>query len=391
MKGNSFLIAAGGHGTRLGGLPKQFRELGGKPLWSWSLDLCRRLYDEDLINECIVILPTYAIAKGVGDLFATNSLPVTFVEGGRSRRESVLSGLNKCSGQFVLIHDAARPFLSVEVCRRLIESSTCGEGVIPCMRITDALKYLGESTTPCPVARENYMLTQTPQCFPTAQIKQLLESADDKIKDEAEVWIGSGRKLKTVEGDPMNFKITYERDWNMAEYVLGLHNEIRTGYGFDVHPMVPGRKIILAGVEIADFPLGLHGHSDADVVCHASADAVLGAAGMPDIGTLFPASDAKYKDADSLVMLTEVFEKVISQGWDIRWIDVVIHAQKPILAGYICSMTNNIESLFYHKSPMVPSHVNIKVKSGEGIGPVGDSECIECYAVATLVRYNSAF
>jgi len=388
MSGNSFLIAAGGQGTRLGGIPKQFRELGGRPLWLWSLELCRKMFDEGLVNECIVVLPRSSIGEKLSSVGSMHPLPVKFAESGDNRRESVLNGLRSCSGNFVLIHDAARPFLTLKICHELLKSSKAGEGSIPCLDVVDALKCFDGSNKLRSADRTKYVLAQTPQCFPRIEMTRLLESSGNEIKDEAEVWLRNGRKLNIVKGDPVNFKITYERDWDMAKRILGINNDVRTGYGFDTHPMVPGRRMILAGMEITDSPLGLQGHSDADIVCHAIADALLGAAGLKDIGTLFPANSMKYKDAYSFDILAAVLNKVRSSGWDIRWIDVVLHAQKPLLADYIEPMTRKIESLFgYICSDS--SHVNIKVKSGERVGPVGSLECMECHAVATLVRCSS--
>ena len=190
-----------------------------------------------------------------------------------------------------------------------------------------------------------------------------------------------------VEGDPLNFKITYEKDWAMATMLAAASSRVRTGFGFDIHPLIPGKKLILAGVHLHDFPLGLQGHSDADVVAHAISDAILGAAGLPDIGTLFPASDETYANADSMILLSNVIDTVSSDGWAIQWIDIVINAQKPILAGYLNKMKVNIGSLITG-GDLKNMPINIKVKSGELTGAVGNLECIKCYAVATLARLS---
>lgn len=152
----------------------------------------------------------------------------------------------------------------------------------------------------------------------------------------------------------------------------------RTGIGYDIHPLVPGRKLILGGVEI-ECPLGLDGYSDADALTHAVADALLGGAGLPDIGNLFPAGDPQYKDANSIKLLINIIHKIKSTLWSPVFVDCVINAQVPKLNPYLSEMKKNLEQV-------IGCEVNIKAKSGEHIPPVGDAKCIICYAVATLER-----
>ena len=164
--------------------------------------------------------------------------------------------------------------------------------------------------------------------------------------------------------------------------------DYRVGIGADAHKFSKDRPLILGGVLI-QYPLGLVGHSDADVLTHAIIDALLGAAGLPDIGTLFPDSDETYANADSMVLLANVIDKVDNNGWAVQWIDIVINAQKPKLAGYLDQMKINIGSLI-PRGDLKNLPLNIKVKSGEMTGTVGNLECIKCYAVATLARPSVA-
>lgn len=152
----------------------------------------------------------------------------------------------------------------------------------------------------------------------------------------------------------------------------------RSGIGYDIHPLVPGRKLILGGVEI-DSTLGLDGHSDADVLAHTVADAMLGGAALPDIGNLFPASDLKYKGANSIELLTNVALKIRSAGWKPIFVDCVINAQIPKLNPFLPKMKKILEGA-------AGCEVNLKAKSAEHIPPVGDARCIICYAVATMER-----
>ena len=159
---------------------------------------------------------------------------------------------------------------------------------------------------------------------------------------------------------------------------------MRIGEGWDVHALVPGRKLVLGGVEIP-FERGLLGHSDADVLLHAITDALLGAAGLGDIGHHFPDSDARFKGADSLVLLAEAARRVRQEGWQIGNVDSTVIAQAPRLAPYIDAMRQRIAQAL----ELTPSQVNVKAKTAEKLGPVGQGSCIEARAVALLTRLTA--
>jgi 2-C-methyl-D-erythritol 4-phosphate cytidylyltransferase/2-C-methyl-D-erythritol 2,4-cyclodiphosphate synthase len=159
--------------------------------------------------------------------------------------------------------------------------------------------------------------------------------------------------------------------------------ETRVGFGWDVHELVPHRRLVLGGVEFQS-PLGLLGHSDADIVCHAVSDALLGAAGEGDIGTLFPASDEQYRNIGSTVLLSRVIGLLTKKNWRVVNVDVVLVAQIPRLGGEIRKITENLKSFFAVNSTCVG--VNVKIKSGEYVGSVGRAECMTCYAVASAER-----
>ncbi len=382
----SFVVVAGGAGKRLGGIPKQFRSLGGRPVWRWSVDLGFELWKKGFICEVILVVPSDWRPELQRALRCVpDELPVSVVAGGPERALSVLAGVRSAQGERVMIHDGARPFLREELCEKLMEATSDERGAIPVLPVADAVKRLkGDSVIP--EKRDSLRLTQTPQCFPRSLLIRCLENSSSKSRDEAEAWIAEGRKVNLVEGDRWNFKITDPGDWKvaqaMAREMAGV--EIRTGMGFDVHPLVPGRKLILGGVEITDAPLGLEGHSDADVVAHALCDAILGAAGEPDIGLLFPASVPKYKGISSLLLLDLVVKRVRAAGWRLNWADVTLHAQVPRLAGFIPEIVHSINNVLV-KTPD-DLKVNLKVKSGEGVGEVGAAFAMQCYAVATLQK-----
>ncbi|MCI6261487.1 2-C-methyl-D-erythritol 2,4-cyclodiphosphate synthase [Pyramidobacter sp. SM-530-WT-4B] len=367
----AFVILAAGKGTRLGGEPKQFRLLGGRSVWHWSLETARRLRREKLVDRIVLVLPpqmTPALPNGA-----------IVVVGGASRALSVLSALRACDEDEVLLHDAARPFASVPLCRRLIAASTGKNAVAPLLPEANALKKIEDGRIE-PLDRDGVYITQTPQLFPRAALRELLENAAPRaeFKDEAELWLQRGGTLDWVAGESVNFKVTEGGDWEMAQKIAG-EGEIRTGLGYDVHPLVPGRKLILGGVSI-DSALGLDGHSDADALAHAAADAVLSAAGLPDIGTLYPAGDEKFKDADSMALLRDALAKVNAEGWRLEWLSAVLTLQTPRLASWKEAIVRSLETV------LGGGRLSVTFKSGERVGPAGDAQAVFVWASATLRR-----
>ena len=198
-------------------------------------------------------------------------------------------------------------------------------------------------------------------------------------KDEAESWLDAGYKLKTVEGQRLNFKITWPEDFKIAKSLISLNKITRTGLGYDVHQLVPERKLILGGILIKNSPLGLLGHSDADLLTHAVMDAILGAAGFEDIGNIFPASDEKYRNADSIKLLKKVLFLINSNGWSVEFVDAVVEAQVPRLNEYREEIKNNLGKFF---------DINLKFKSAENLNDSGRGLSMTCWACATLSRVN---
>jgi len=380
----SFIIVAGGSGSRIGGEPKQFRMLGGRPVWEWSAEIAEQLIKDNIIKEIILVVPKDNL-NVLDKIHSTTAIKA--VCGGQTRSESVMSGLRACSGSYVLIHDAARPFVTADLCRKLISLTNVNCAAIPVLACKDSLKKTDETGHVSCVDRNYYWSTQTPQAFEKDNLARAIEQYGMTGTDEAEAWIASGRDISTVSGEEANFKITTAFDWLTAESLVVKHAEHRTGHGYDVHKLVAGRKLILAGVELPDSPLGLLGHSDADIVTHTVMDAILGAAGEPDIGTIFPASDAQWEDASSIKMLETVVTTIRNKGWHIDWVDITLEAQTPKLGSMVKKFIDNIT--LYVKEYDCKNNFNMKVKSGEGCGSVGRSECMVCHGVATLSRNSS--
>jgi 2-C-methyl-D-erythritol 4-phosphate cytidylyltransferase/2-C-methyl-D-erythritol 2,4-cyclodiphosphate synthase len=365
----------------MGGVPKQFRVLGADPVWMWSARIAEKLYRCGKIDELIVVFPPFFTEYPE---HAGIDCPARFVPGGDARTESVLNGLRAASSNFVMIHDAARPFLRAELCGALIERAESAGTAIPLIASVDSLKEIDGDEVRI-ARREKIFRTQTPQCFDREKLLRVIEAAGASATDEASLWIESLGDLAYVEGDERNFKITTEFDWQVASSLTAQSREIRTGFGYDVHELVPGRRLILGGVEI-ESPLGLLGHSDADIICHSISDALLGAAGEGDIGTLFPAGDAKYKDADSLELLMTVIRRVLELDWRIVWIDVTLVAQIPRLARHIPKISARLSKAFTKLG--INDKLCVKVKSGERIGSTGRGCGMVCHAVATIERFR---
>ena len=378
----SFILVAAGTGSRIGGLPKQFRKLGPKPMWMWSAAVGNELFSRGIIDELIVVFPRDYESEESKYKF---EVPTRFVAGGHTRTESVKNALKEARADFVMIHDAARPFVSAQLCEELIEavSREPDKCAIPLLESIDSLKMIDSGISPLP--REKIFRTQTPQAFRRVTIEEILASNHVEATDEATLWIHAGGKILHVRGDEKNFKITTDFDWMTAQALLEAGRASRVGMGYDIHELTPGRKLKLGGVEISS-ALGLSGHSDADIICHAVSDALLGAAGEGDIGTMFPASDARYKDANSALLLKEVIEYISSKGWRAINVDVALKAQVPRLGGFISDITRGVKGLFASVCPY--AQINVKVKSGEQIGSVGRAECMECYAVAQIEKYE---
>ena len=362
----SFIIAAGGSGSRMGG-QKQFMSLNNKPIWKISAENAAKL---DSIKEIILVIPSDYDEKNI---IWNNKKKLIITHGGSERSISVLNGLNSASCEFVMVHDAARPFASTELFMRLIETVDENYGVVPVLPVSDALKKIDGENITC-INRDGLYITQTPQVFHREKLIEAVK-INPYAKDEAESWEKSGRKLKYADGEKMNFKITHKEDMIISK-LLTENYITRTGIGYDVHKLVPERKLILGGIEI-ESELGLLGHSDADLLTHSIMDAILGAANLPDIGNYFPASDMKYKNINSIELLKKVITIIKNNEWHIEFVDAIIEAQVPRLNQYREIIINNLSQFF---------PVNIKFKSAEKLNDSGLGLSMTCWACATLRR-----
>ena len=354
--------------------------LGGRPILQRSVDAF--LHSES-VHEVIVALPA-ELASAPPAYLRSARKRVEVVAGGERRQDSVARAFSLVSSNsdVVVIHDAARPLVSGPLIRRTVEGALESGAAIAALRAHDTVKRGNAGgvivdTLP----RDEIYLAQTPQAFRVNVLRDALALHLDAT-DEAMLAERAGYRVKLVEGDPRNIKITTAEDLKTAEHLLGgvpPAAAMRIGNGYDLHRLVAGRPLILGGVTIP-FEKGLLGHSDADAVCHAVTDAILGAAGAGDIGRHFPDTDAAWKDADSVELLRQAAAIGRAAGYSVVNVDVTVVAQKPKLSPYADAMRANLAAAL----GCDPSQISVKGKTNEGVDAVGTGDAIAVYAVALL-------
>lgn len=380
----SAVIAAGGRGLRFGAAqPKQFLSLGGRSILERAVDVFRNC---DIVDDLVVALPHEMAADPPASLLARGK-PLEIVAGGERRQDSVAHAFARVSDRadIVVIHDAARPFVTDDTIRRTVAAAAETGAAIAAIAARDTVKRAGANRiVSATLPREEIYLAQTPQAFRTSVLREALALGVDAT-DEAMLAERAGHVVQIVEGDPRNMKITTPEDLATAERLLGLTAPVapalRIGNGYDLHRLVEGRPLVLGGVTIP-FDKGLLGHSDADVICHAVTDAILGAAGAGDIGRHFPDHDPAWKGANSLDLLQRAMAVVKSTGLSIVNVDVVVIAQKPKLVPYIDAIRTNLAAVLECEA----SQISVKGKTNEGVDSMGAGESIAVHAVALLVR-----
>lgn len=370
-----------------GPVAKQYLPLGGVPVVAraaMALAGCPGL-------KGVVIVAPAADLETMNNVVAPkiSGVPlVAIVAGGAERSDSVRNGLlalkDAAPDDIVLIHDGVRPFPPAGKFGELCDAAI-PDGAILAIKSRDTVKKLNAEGAICATLdRESIMLAQTPQAFPYARILKAHEAAlarGLKVTDDASVMEAFGGRVRVVEGDPANIKITTPEDMDLANRALGGSSMkgLRVGNGFDAHKLVAGRDLIIGGVKI-EHATGLLGHSDADVLAHAIADAILGAAKLGDIGRHFPDNDAKWKGADSLKLLEIVMERVAELGGRVVNVDATLMAQRPKIKPFIPAMEEKLA-----KSLGVDGNaVNVKATTTEEMGFTGREEGMAAQAVVLL-------
>jgi len=389
------IIPAAGSGIRMGlSGPKQFFELDGTPILIRTLQVFEQL---ESIGSIIVVVPSVScdwVEKQVQKYHLSKVFKV--VAGGKHRQDSVLAGLEALPDEveLVLVHDGVRPFVPVSVIKSCLEEAEKEGAAMTAIPVKDTLKAVSaEKEIEQTIDRAGVWQAQTPQAADVALLKKAFaEAAKDKgfiATDEAALLERINVPVHVVEGSEKNIKITRPEDLILAKAILMESQKdntdmeqtalYRSGYGYDAHRLVADRPLVLGGV-LVPHEKGLLGYSDADVLTHALCDAMLGGAGIGDIGQHFPDTDKKFKDINSLDILKSVSDMVSDRGYLLHNADITVVAQQPKLAKYFEDMKKNLATA----CGVEPASINLKATTTEGMGFEGREEGISAHAVVML-------
>jgi 2-C-methyl-D-erythritol 4-phosphate cytidylyltransferase / 2-C-methyl-D-erythritol 2,4-cyclodiphosphate synthase len=390
------IIAAGGRGQRFGGAqPKQFVAVGGRPILERSVGAFTA---HPAISEVIVALPQELVGDPPPYLRGAGTR-LRIVAGGARRQDSVANAFRAAAeeSEVIVIHDAARPFASRDLISRTIAAAAESGAALAALGARDTVKRIavpsphGHPNVLETLPRETIYLAQTPQAFRREVLRDALALSGD-ASDEAALAERAGHQVRIVDGEATNIKVTTPEDLVIAEAIAwsapdreGVRGVKpartgRAGTGYDLHRLVPGRPLVIGGVTIPS-DRGALGHSDADVVCHAVTDAILGAAGLGDIGRHFPDSDPQWKDASSLDLLARAVALVEGDGLQVGNVDVTVVLEAPKIREHVGAMRAAVARAI----GIEPDRVSIKGKTNEGMDAVGRGEAIAAHAIA-LVR-----
>lgn len=381
------VIVAGGSGLRAGGeIPKQYQLIGGKPVIRWTL--------EAFLSHPLVTHVQAVIGEGHNELFAAATqglkLPVP-VTGGANRQDSCRIGVEACAGlqpERILIHDAARPFISHAVISNVIAELDRSDAVIPGLPVADTMKFAPDGFIERTVDRGSMWFVQTPQGFQFDKIlaahRKAARDGKDSFTDDAAVAEYAGLQVRIAAGDQANRKLTTSHDVRTADKEVSSRlfverPDVRTGQGIDFHVFDKGDGVILCGVKVPH-TAKLKGHSDADAPMHALTDAILGAIGETDIGKHFPPSDPRWKGEPSSTFLLKAMELLIARKGIIANVDLTILAEAPRVGPHIAAMKAVLVPLLQ----VAADRIAIKATTTEEMGAIGRKEGIAAFAVATI-------
>ena len=390
------VLVAAGQGRRFGG-EKLWLDLWGRPVWRWSLDTVLSVPDLSLVA---LVVPAEEVGRFREALPDGAEERVRVVPGGAERTDSVVAGITALTAAGVeedtpvLIHDAARPAATPELMVRVVAAVRSGTGAVPVVPVADSLKTLDAARMVSgSVDREAVLAAQTPQGGTLRQVRAAMEETHAwgrTATDEAAAMNAGGIAVRAVEGEPLNRKLTEPGDDAMLRAALAswaapaappstVAAGARAGVGFDAHRLETGRPMRLAGLDWPGEVAGLVGHSDGDVALHAVIDALLGAAGLGDVGALYPPDDERWAGADSAELLSGAVERLAAAGWRPANVDLAIAARRPAIAPRRDEIAARIAML----CGLEPAMVSVKGTTSDGLGFAG-AEGVAAFAVATV-------
>ncbi len=382
------VIVAGGSGLRAGGgLPKQYQLVGGKPVIRWTL--------EAFLSHPLVSRVQTVIGRGHEALFASateglHSLLIPVIGGG-SRQDSCREGLEACAQMDcakVLIHDAARPFLSPDLITNVINELDHAAAVIPGLPVADTMKYAPSGLIERTVDRASLWFVQTPQGFQFEKIlsahRQALADGKTTFTDDAAVAEYAGMRVQIVAGEQKNRKLTTNHDIVEADREHSTHKfvdlpDVRMGQGIDFHVFEKGNAVTLCGVKIPHTQK-LKGHSDADVALHAVTDAILGSIGEADIGQHFPPTEKQWKGAPSSIFIAKAMELLAARGGVLSNVDITILAEAPRIGPHVAEMKTSLSNML----GIALDRIAIKATTTEKMGAIGRREGMSALAIVTV-------
>ena len=376
------IILAGGNSHRFRSkVGKPYQKLAGKSLIEINVIKARKFKQ---IKKIILVYNK----KDTNRVKSLKLKNVKLVTGGITRQQSTFNGLKHLKNEKgiskVLIHDVARPNFSLRLFKSIITNMKNARAVVPMIKIQDAIKQVIDSSKEEYIIskkRDNLFLTQTPQAFTLKEIYHLHKTNSGKYKDDDISLYMDLNKVKFIEGEKSNFKITDNSDFENLKSIYKSKQNV--GIGFDVHRLVPKRKLYLAGLKIKS-KLGTLGHSDGDPVLHSVTDAILGACKMGDIGQMFSDKNKKFKNIRSTILLQKVVEQIKFKGYFINNIDINIITQTPKIKNYKNKMINNIAKL----CEISKDQINIKGKTTEKLGVIGKEKAIACEVICSVIKYD---
>jgi len=376
------IILAGGNSHRFKSkIGKPYQKIAGKSLI--EINVIKALQFRQI--KKIVLVYNKKDLKRVKSLKIKN---IKLIAGGKNRQQSTYNALKYLIKQKniskVLIHDVARPNFSTKLLNSILRNMRNTRAVVPQIKIHDAIKQIIESSKEEYIVgkrRNNLFLTQTPQAFNLKEIYHLHKTNSAKYKDDDISLYMDLNNIKFIEGEKNNFKITDQSDFENLKKIY--KSQLNVGIGFDVHRLVPKRKLYLAGLKIKS-PFGTLGHSDGDPVLHSITDAILGACKMGDIGQIFSDKSKKFKNIRSTILLEQIIKQMKLTGYFINNMDINIITQTPKIQKYKNKMIENISKI----CEISKKQINIKGKTTEKLGVIGKEKAIACEVIVSIVKYD---